>query len=286
MCDSGDNFNKKLEKHSNNDIDKENKPKNRRERTRKEQFDLIVKFYEKNNEELLHDDIFIELWDELVVNLNSIGPPSHTNIEWKRVWTEHKCNKKRKRLDAVAEGDFVILFFRRASVQHTWFSGLSKTPVNKVFMKEQTEPLQVTAQNFILADVDEILFTKQPSAGPLTAAFVENLSIPFDLQDEYSEQESVFMLDNLNELLMCSDVSSFSNQLTDAVNSPLHYIKPSHLNNGSDNQSGSFSEPQNQSNPIANKLSEIVKKLDVLIDLKIESNNLMKELIKNTNNLH
>lgn len=110
MCDSGDNFNNKLEKHSNSD-DKENKTKNRSERTKKEQFHLIVEFYKENNEELLHGDIFLELWNELAVKLNSIGPPNHTNIEWRRVWTEHKYNKKRKRLDAVAEGDFVIVLF-------------------------------------------------------------------------------------------------------------------------------------------------------------------------------
>lgn len=158
-------------------------------------------------------------------------------------------------------------------------------------MEEQTQPLHVTDQNFILADVDEIPFTKQPSAGPVTAAFVENVSIPFDLNDVYSKQESLLTLDSLNELLMCSDVSSYSNEPTGAVNSALHYIKPTHLNDGSDNQSGSFSESQNQSNridsqfEIANKLSDVVKKLDILIDLNIESNDLMKEFIKNSNSL-
>lgn len=89
-----------------NERDKENKSKIRHERTKKEQFDLMIDFYKNNNEELMDRDSFQKLWDELAQKLNVIGPPYHTIFEWKRIWSEHKYNKKRKRVDIAAESDF------------------------------------------------------------------------------------------------------------------------------------------------------------------------------------
>lgn len=37
------------------------------------------------------------MWSILTAELNSIGPPSFTDVQWKAKWSQHKYNKKRKR---------------------------------------------------------------------------------------------------------------------------------------------------------------------------------------------
>lgn len=71
---------------------------------------MIVSFYENHNEELLEPKTIDNLWINLSDKLNDIGPPVHTITEWKRVWTDHKYNKKRKRrsTDAGVEGNSSI----------------------------------------------------------------------------------------------------------------------------------------------------------------------------------
>lgn len=98
-----DDLKENIEKKLLNESDKENQ-KSRRGRTKKEQLDLINEFHD-NHDEVLNDDTYNQNWNALVVKLNSIGPPSNSSNEWKRVWTEHKYNKKRKRLDAAAESN-------------------------------------------------------------------------------------------------------------------------------------------------------------------------------------
>ena len=80
---------------------KENKINSKRQqRTKKEQFDLLTKFFMDNNESFMDSDLFQKNWSDLVVDLNGIGPPSHTVVEWRRVWSDFKYNsKKRKRSD-------------------------------------------------------------------------------------------------------------------------------------------------------------------------------------------
>lgn len=68
----------------------------KRGRTKNLQFDLIADFYSQHNEALIDTTTFERLWNDLTVKLNSVGPPVHSNVEWKRVWSEHKYNKKRK----------------------------------------------------------------------------------------------------------------------------------------------------------------------------------------------
>lgn len=82
----------------------------RRTKTKKEQLDLIVSFYRSYNEELVNTETFNRLWENLTVQLNCIGPPSHSNSGWRRVWTTYKYNKKRKRVSAI-EGSLNFYYF-------------------------------------------------------------------------------------------------------------------------------------------------------------------------------
>ncbi len=79
--------------------DKENLVKSRSARTKKEQFDLLELFHNENNPELLDTITYNERWNEITMKLNNMGPPEHSRAEWKRVWSEKKYNKKRKRTD-------------------------------------------------------------------------------------------------------------------------------------------------------------------------------------------
>lgn len=89
----------------------DNQVKRRRARTKKEQLDILSEFHNSYGEVL--SNTHNPKWEELVIKLNSIGPPDNTSNEWKRVWTEHKYNKKRKQTDASHESNFkVILVFQ------------------------------------------------------------------------------------------------------------------------------------------------------------------------------
>lgn len=67
-----------------------------------------------------HDEALIDkttydlLWENLAANLNDIGPPDHTVSEWRRIWSVHKHNKKRKRLVESSESDTEV----PASISH------------------------------------------------------------------------------------------------------------------------------------------------------------------------
>lgn len=37
-----------------------------------------------------------EKWDKLSVDINKLGPPMHTSSEWKRIWSTHKYNKRKR----------------------------------------------------------------------------------------------------------------------------------------------------------------------------------------------
>lgn len=50
-----------------------------------------------NNEELVGKETFGQLWVNLVEKLNDIGPPEHTETEWRKIWSAHKYYKNRKR---------------------------------------------------------------------------------------------------------------------------------------------------------------------------------------------
>lgn len=81
------------------DQDKENKGKTRSPRTKKQQFDLMNAFHNDNNVEIMDTITYNERWNEATVKLNAMGPSQHSSIEWKKVWSERKYNKKRKRTD-------------------------------------------------------------------------------------------------------------------------------------------------------------------------------------------
>lgn len=38
----------------------------------------------------------LDEWDQLTLELNSLGPPCHKSSKWRRIWTKMKSNKKRK----------------------------------------------------------------------------------------------------------------------------------------------------------------------------------------------
>lgn len=57
---------------------------------------LLIKVTD-NTEEAVGKAVFDNLWDKLAEELNKIGPPNRTSMEWRRVWSVYKYNKKRKR---------------------------------------------------------------------------------------------------------------------------------------------------------------------------------------------
>lgn len=42
------------------------------------------------------DEKLLLAWDSLTVELNSIGPPIHSSIACRKVWSDYKANRKRK----------------------------------------------------------------------------------------------------------------------------------------------------------------------------------------------
>lgn len=51
------------------------------------------------------DDSQLHAWDELSGQLNKIGPPFHSNVDWRRVWTDFKANQKKKGHTGVTVND-------------------------------------------------------------------------------------------------------------------------------------------------------------------------------------
>lgn len=58
---------------------------------------MILCFVENDGKQM-DKKTYESLWDNLAAQLNDIGPPDHTTSEWKRIWSVHKYNKKRKQL--------------------------------------------------------------------------------------------------------------------------------------------------------------------------------------------
>lgn len=59
----------------------------------------------EHDEALLDKTTYDLLWEVLAANLNDIGPPDHTASKWRRIWSAHKNNMKRKRLAESSESD-------------------------------------------------------------------------------------------------------------------------------------------------------------------------------------
>lgn len=49
------------------------------------------------------DDSQTLAWEDLSAELNRIGPPFHSSIDWRRVWTDFKSNQKKKGHEAMTE---------------------------------------------------------------------------------------------------------------------------------------------------------------------------------------
>lgn len=64
----------------------------------------LVCFVE-HNAELLDKCTFDSLWNELAAKLNDIGQPDHTTAEWKRIWSVHKYNRKKRRIAEIDNQD-------------------------------------------------------------------------------------------------------------------------------------------------------------------------------------
>lgn len=54
------------------------------------------------NEDTTGKSILDELWQKLTVELNEIGPPIRTTLQWRRVWSVYKYNTKRA--ESIARG--------------------------------------------------------------------------------------------------------------------------------------------------------------------------------------
>lgn len=106
----------------NNDrVDSEIQVQSKQPKTSKEQFSIIAAFMDgkivqiltditfiniitANDEETIAKDQYNEMWINLADELNEIGPAKHTSVEWRRIWSTHKYNKKRK-TSKVSEAD-------------------------------------------------------------------------------------------------------------------------------------------------------------------------------------
>jgi len=81
------------------DCEKENQKqvKVSKANTKKVQFNKLDSFMKEYSNSQMDKDEFNKLWNALVIELNSHGPPNFTAQEWKAKWSQHKYNRKRKR---------------------------------------------------------------------------------------------------------------------------------------------------------------------------------------------
>lgn len=71
----------------------------------------------ENNETTCGRKKFSEMWDDLAIQLNKVGPPIHTSEIWRKKWTnykyEHSNRKsfKRRKLTQMESGELIFLIF-------------------------------------------------------------------------------------------------------------------------------------------------------------------------------
>ncbi|XP_037025666.1 uncharacterized protein LOC119067035 [Bradysia coprophila] len=68
----------------------------RQPNTKPHQMNRIIKFAEELAGKNLTKEECSSCWDTLATELNKTGPPAHTALEWRRIWTAHKSNEKYK----------------------------------------------------------------------------------------------------------------------------------------------------------------------------------------------
>lgn len=56
----------------------------------------IFMILEDNDEEKAGKKKYNELWDQLSTHLNTLGPPTHSTSEWRRVWSKYKYSKSKQ----------------------------------------------------------------------------------------------------------------------------------------------------------------------------------------------
>ncbi|KAG4070682.1 hypothetical protein HA402_013602 [Bradysia odoriphaga] len=76
--------------------------------TKPQQMNRIIEFADDLSSKQLTKSEYSSQWEVLARELNDIGPPEHTGLEWRRIWTAHKSNikynkKKRAKSDSSEE---------------------------------------------------------------------------------------------------------------------------------------------------------------------------------------
>ncbi len=98
-------------------------PKTKRKRSTKinhNQIEKLIKF-DANNSSSAGFVNKTKSWENLMSELNLLGPPSHTVDEWKRVLSQYKTNSKKKKATQESNGEihikFVIVFILTSRLQ-------------------------------------------------------------------------------------------------------------------------------------------------------------------------
>lgn len=226
--------------------DKENLGKARCTRTTKQQFDLMFEFHNENNVEVLDNSTYNQRWNDLTEKLNAMGPPTHLGNEWKRVWSERKYNKKRKR---TGEGNSNSSYGRMYHMS-TGFK-LSDEPSTNQKLGESN------GQNASTFSV----MTNQQHHSDLP---LDNLMQDWPMLFHDFYDQSYNSIDQIGATNTELDSNQPVLALPENPISKFVFDQPTQLN----------------TDEVPKRLSEISKKLDIVIDLLVESNNLKKELLQ------
>ncbi|KAG4068095.1 hypothetical protein HA402_001520 [Bradysia odoriphaga] len=65
-------------------------------KTTNEQFKIMFDFTKDIDETAMTKEALDEHWNAITEKLNEVGPPIRNCLEWRRTWTVHKYNRKRK----------------------------------------------------------------------------------------------------------------------------------------------------------------------------------------------
>ncbi|KAJ6639462.1 hypothetical protein Bhyg_12207, partial [Pseudolycoriella hygida] len=95
-------------------------------KAKRHQFKKISDFMEEHRGTSIGKKKFSELWAKLTCELNSDGPPTFTESQWRFKWSQHKYNKKRKLTPNAAE------IGERSNQEQQSQSIVSSDPVQKI----------------------------------------------------------------------------------------------------------------------------------------------------------
>lgn len=128
--------------------------------------------------------MFEQLWNDLSTELNVIGPPKHSAKEWRKVWSNHKYQNKKRRIsvgsaesmsfvkffifsetfyvviDEAKEQDSVAIVAKNKTLKDT-FGNFQQQVLEKFDFLDQTQKLLLQQQNGIIASQNQIVETQK-----------------------------------------------------------------------------------------------------------------------------